>query len=348
MSLMGVSTHQWPKELKGAGMVLWKLPKNIIAGDHIIVSADEKALFLRDGRIYGLLEEGEHTLTSANIPWLGGLMESVTGRKFVGEVYYVWMKEFTDLKFGTTEPMVFRDSDFGLVRIRAFGSYSFQIVDPQIFLTKFVGTLNFTTADQLTGWMKGQLVRTLNDTLGELKKKGMGVVDFPAELDEMTGILLAKVKDDLTPYGIEIKRVGELNINLPEEVQKAIDQRSSVGALGLQDDNMKRAYMTMKTGEMMQGAGQGMAKGEGGAGMAAMGAGMGMGMMMPGMMQQNMQQNSQQPQKQCSKCGTLNPVSSKFCSGCGNSFVQATTTCPKCNAQLAPGAKFCLDCGNKI
>jgi len=345
----GVGTYQWPKEIKAAGAILWKLNKNIVSSDHLIVNADEKALFLRDGKIYGILDEGEHTLTSANVPFLGGLMEIGTGRKFVGEIYYVWMKEFTDQKFGTTEPMVFKDPDFGLVRIRAFGTYSYQVVDPQVFITKFVGTLNMATSDQIVGWLKGQLVRALNDALGELKAKGLTIVDFPAQLDEISSILLSKVRDDLKPYGVEVMRIGELNINLPEEVQKAVDQRSTMGALGLNDPGMRNAYMTMQSGKMMEGAGQGMAKGGEGAGMAGMGAGLGVGMMMPQMMQQNMMQNQQQQaQKQCAKCGTLNTLSTKFCANCGAPFTAPGGKCPKCNADVPAGTKFCPECGTKV
>jgi membrane protease subunit (stomatin/prohibitin family) len=343
----GVGTYQWPKELKAAGAILWKLNKNIVSSDHLIVNADERAVFMRDGKVYGVLAEGEHTLTSANVPFLGKLMEIGTGRKFIGEVYYVWTKEFADQKFGTSEPMVFKDADFGLVRLRAFGSFSYQVTDPQVFVTKFVGTLSLATSDQIVGWLKGQLVRALNDALGELKAKGLTVVDMPAQLDEISSVLLSKVRDDLKPYGVEVMRIGELNINLPEEVQKAIDQRSSMGALGLNDPNMRGAYMTMQGGKMMEGAGQGMAKGGNGAGMAGLGAGMGMGMMMPQMMGQTMQQ-SQPPKKQCPKCSALNDINTKFCAECGAPFMAASGKCPKCSASVPAGNKFCPECGSKV
>jgi membrane protease subunit (stomatin/prohibitin family) len=263
------------------------------------------------------------------------------------------VKEFSDVKFGTPEPMVFKDKEFGLVRLRAFGTFAYQVTDLTAFMTRFVGTLNFQTSDQITGWMKGQLVRGLNDALGELKNKGLTVTDIPAQLDEMTVILLDKVKDDLAPYGVEIKRIGDLNINLPEDVQKAVDERSKMGVLGLTGAEQQRAYMTMKAGEMMGGAGQGMAKGGGGGAAGAgmgLGAGMGMGVMMPGMVAQAMppqQAQASEPQKQCSNCGALAPTAAKFCPGCGQSFVK-TSKCPKCKAENPVGTKFCGDCGAKM
>jgi membrane protease subunit (stomatin/prohibitin family) len=337
-------------------MVLWRLPKNIVAGDHIIVRADEKALFFRDGKIVGILEEGEHTLTTANVPFLGAIVEFTTGRRYVGDVYYIWMKEFADLKFGTSEPMVFKDADFGLVRLRAFGSFSYRVTDITAFVTQFVGTLNFATSEQISGWMKSQLVRALNDALGELKAKGLTVTDIPAQLDEMTVILLAKVKDDLLPYGVEVTRIGDLNINLPEEVQKAVDERAKMGALGLTGAEAQRAYMTMKAGELMGGAGAGLAKGGEGAGAAGVGvgvgAGMGAGMMIPGMIAQAMppaqaQAPAAQPQKQCGKCGSPAPLNAKFCPVCGAPFAQKAS-CPDCKAEVEAGAKFCPSCGKKI
>jgi membrane protease subunit (stomatin/prohibitin family) len=359
----GAATHQWPKEVKAANTILWRLPKNIVSSDNIVVNADERAVFLRDGKVYGILGEGSHMLSSGNLPWLGGLFEAATGKKFVGEVYYIWMKEFTDQKFGTAEPMVFKDPDFGLVRIRAFGTFAFQVIDPQVFITKFVGTLHAASADKVVEWIKGQLVRGLNDLLGELKNKGLTVVDFPSQLDEISTMVLSKVKDDLKPYGVEITRLGNLNLNLPEEVQKAVDQRSSMGALGLNDPGMRQAYMTMQQGKMMGGAAEGMAKGGDGSGaaMAGMGAGMGMGVGMGMMSAQNMAQTNMQnqaapaPKKQCSKCGAMNDINTKFCAECGTPFVQqqamavaANVKCAKCQGDVPTGNKFCPNCGNPM
>ncbi|HJK19022.1 MAG TPA: zinc ribbon domain-containing protein, partial [Methanocorpusculum sp.] len=221
-----------------------------------------------------------------------------------------------------------------------------------------------TKSEEIVEWLKGQIVAVLNDTLGELKaKKQMGVLDMPAYLQEIEQLCLAKLTRETEVYGLKIMKFAGLNINMPEEVQEAINKRGAMSALGVN-------YIQYQSGKAIEGIGTGAAQGGGeGSGFAMMGAGMGAGVGMGNMMAQGMAgmaagqpapfggqpPASQQPQGpmaaqvRCPKCGTTAPAGTKFCPECGTSMVQPESgRCTNCGAVLQPGAKFCPECGTKV
>jgi membrane protease subunit (stomatin/prohibitin family) len=354
-SILGSTTFMWDDAAKGEN-VLFRIPRNIIWNDNVVVREDESAVFFRDGKVLTVLDRpGRFGLSTLNIPVLTELQRIVTGTQPVAEVYYIQRRELRG-KFGSSEPMAFRDQDFGLVRLRIFGQFAYKVVNPIQFITQMVGTKGFADSDQVVAWLKGIIIMQMNDALGELKsKKQMSVVDMPAYLDEIAQILLSKVETNVSEYGIKIMRIGELNINLPEEVQKAVDTRSGIGALGLTDQKQKEAYLAFQAGGAMRDA----AKQEGGAAGTGigLGAGMGMGMMMASQLGQTMQpQQPQQPQQglqalpggiKCPSCGADLPAGSKFCTNCGGK-IGAGIPCPKCKADVPAGSKFCPGCGSKV
>jgi membrane protease subunit (stomatin/prohibitin family) len=380
-SISGATTFMWDDAAKGEN-VMYRIPRNIIWNDNVVVREDEYAVFFRDGKVLTVLDRaGRYGLSSLNVPVLTELQRIVTGTQPVAEVYYIQRRELNG-KFGSAEPFTFRDQDLGVIRLRMFGQFMYKVVNPVLFITQFVGTKGLSESDRVVAWLKDEVIQQLNDTLGELKKnKNISVLDLPAYLEEIEQMLLAKLEPDVSEYGIKIMRIAGLSINFPEEVQKAIDERGSINALGLADQKQKDAFMAFQAGKAMRDA----AKQEGGiAGVGAgagvgLGAGMGLGMVMASQMGQAMQgQGAQQPQAQpqtgvkCPSCGGNNPAGSKFCTACGakiaagsscpkcNADIQANSkfcpecgykmvsNCPKCNANLAPGAKFCPDCGTKI
>jgi len=192
--------------------------------------------------------------------------------------------------------------------------------------------------------MRDQIVMSLNDALGELKRdKGMGAVDMPAYLEEIEQILLVRVDDDVSRYGVKIMKLTGLNINLPEEVQKAVDMRGAMGVLGTD-------YMRYQAGKAMVEAAEGGGGGGGGAGDTAaagmgLGVGAGLGMMMPQMMQGG--QGAPQATIPCPKCNASIPPNSKFYPNCG-AKIGGGLTCPKCKAEMPAGSKFCPSCGQKM
>lgn len=343
-------TFAWEDGAKGEN-VMYRFPRNIEWNDNVVVREDECAIFFRDGKaMHNFDQAGRYAMTTTTVPVLGKLGAALTGVKQLGEIYFLQKRELRG-KFGTAEPLAFRDTDFGLVRIRAFGKFAYKVEDPMLFITKFVGTEGMSSSDKVIDWLKDELVQCLNDSLGELKRdKNMAVVDMPAYLNEMEQIVISKIADETKQYGLKITNIAGLNINLPKEVQEAVDKRGAMGVLGTN-------YMQYQTGKAIEGMGEGAAKGGGSAAgsMAGLGAGMGAGVGMGQAMGQGMNQpppqQPAQPQKKikCSKCGAEVPEGTKFCNECGAKIMKpGSTACPKCGAEVPEGSKFCNDCGQKM
>lgn len=342
-------TFHWEDGYKGEN-VMYRIPRNIQWNDNVVVREDEYAIFFRDGKAMHVFDRpGRFAMTTENIPVLGRLGAALTGVQQLGEIYYLQRRELRG-KFGTAEPLAFRDTDFGLVRIRVFGNFAYKVVDPLLFITQFVGTEGMSSSDKVIDWMKSQLVMCINDALGELKRdKNMAVVDMPAYLQEIEQVVLSKVADGAERYGMKITKIADLNINLPKEVQEAVDKRGAMGALGV-------GYMQYQTGKAIEGVGVGAAAGGGGStgAMAGLGAGAGVGLGVGAMMGQAMQQPAQAPQAlkptvKCPKCNTDVQEGVKFCPNCGGKITApGMMSCPKCNAEMKIGSKFCPGCGEKL
>jgi membrane protease subunit (stomatin/prohibitin family) len=352
----------WVDDQKGEN-VMWRLPRNVMWNDNVLVREDEYGIFFRDGKALAVFDRPDrYALTTENIPILKNILGTVVGNVQIGEFYWAQKREFRD-KFGTSQPLAFRDVDFGVVQLRIFGQFSYKVVDPLLLITQFVGTKGLTKSEEIVDWLKAQIVMILNDTLGELKtKKQMGVLDMPAYLQEIEQLCLGKLTTETEVYGLKIMKFAGLNINMPEEVQEAINKRGAMSALGVN-------YIQYQSGKAIEGIGQGAAQGGEGAGFAMMGAGMGAGMGMGNMMAQGMANNgaqpapfgapkaAQQPAAQepslpaakCGKCGADVPIGTKFCPQCGEKMgSNGVSTCVNCGAVLMPGAKFCPECGTKV
>jgi membrane protease subunit (stomatin/prohibitin family) len=242
-----------------------------------------------------------------------------------------------------------------MIRLRVFGQFAYKVIDPVQFITQFVGTKGFSESDNVISWLKDEVIMQLNDALGELKtQKQVSALDLPACLEEIEQILLSKLEPDVAEYGLKIMRIAGLNINFPENVQKSIDERAGIGALGLTDQKQKDAYMAFQAGKAMRDAAsqEGGAAGAGAGAGVGLGAGMGMGMMMASQLGQSQQQPAQQraappPGIKCQSCGAEIPSGSKFCINCGNK-VGGGISCPECKADVPPGSKFCLNCGTRM
>lgn len=263
-------------------------PGDFRMGSQVVVRESQAAVFFRDGKAMDVFGAGRHTITTGNMPVLTSLLKLGTGGKtpFQAEVYYVSTRQYLDQKWGTPEPIALRDSDFGIVRLRAFGTYSMQVQDPQLFVNKIVGTQGYYETRQIEGHLRSIIVTKMTDLLGEL---GKPVLDLPALYEEIGAGVKAKVQDDFGAVGIELRSLYVNNISLPEAVQKAIDERASIGALGGME-----AYMQASAAKAMRDAAQ-QEGGAAGAGIG-LGAGVGMGAAMAQMMTQSMQPGQQQQQ----------------------------------------------------
>lgn len=346
---MAIDVIQWFDESGQEVAHRWEGGGELKLGTQLVVQESQFAVFFRDGKAYDVFGAGRHTLTTLNIPLLGGLIGKPFGgtSPFRAEVYYINRKVFTDLKWGTKEPVLFRDSEFKMVRLRAFGKFATKVVEPTLFLNTFVGSQGITTVDGIESYMKDAIVARLNDVLGENLKT---LLDLARLYDELSEALKSRVKADFAKYGLELVDFLIGSISPPEEVQKLIDEKSGMQAIG--DMN---TYMQFKAAKSMEEA----AKNPSGGASAGVGLGMGagMGMMIPGMLNQAMQQGQSGHAAPsgaaaaaiaCAACGQGNPATSRFCQGCGKPLAAPGVPCPACNAANPAGAKFCNGCGKPL
>ncbi len=330
--IIGAMTIAWDDAYK-RNFIMWKVPRNIRLNDNIVVREDEIAVFYRDGKVLSYLDKPDrYALTSQNAPILGGLIRALSGVKQQAEVYYIQKKVF-DGKFGSKQPYQFKDKEFGIVNLRVFGEFRYRVAEPANFINQFVGTLNYQTSEEVEERIKEQMVLLVYDAIGHLKEKGTGITDLAVNLTNIEQIVLEKSKDHFGMYGVEVNKVSGLYVNLPEEVQKAVDTRASMQVLGAN-------YLQYQTGQAMREAAQN-PSGAAGAGVG-IGAGIGAGYAMIGSMTQATQPQPQQG-KACIKCGSIIPIDAKFCPSCGAK--QEKIECPNCKASLPADAKFCPNCG---
>jgi membrane protease subunit (stomatin/prohibitin family) len=344
-------------------------------GAQLIVRDNQSAVFFKDGKGLDVFAAGRHTLSTKNLPILTKVLALPWGFKspFRAEVYFVNMKTFLNQKWGTRDPVAFKDSQLGLVRLRAFGRYTFRIKEPVLFINHVVGTQGVFTSEMIDNYLRDVIVSRMNDMFGERLDT---IFDLPRNYDELAEEITGRLWNDFSKYGMELSDFFINSITPPPEVQKMIDERSGLQAVGNLD-----SFFKFRAAKAIGDVAGGEAEGAGGAAGAAaggmgIGVGAGLGMMLPGMLARSMTEtapgagekltchkchNEVYPESRfCNNCGvqlvTLNrcaecrtelPPEAKFCSNCGRNLAE-TLACPHCGTELPPGTKFCTDCGEKI
>ncbi|MCA9147044.1 MAG: SPFH domain-containing protein [Planctomycetaceae bacterium] len=254
---------------------------DIKLGAQLIVQENQEAVFFRDGKAMDRFGPGRHTLTTMNVPVITRILTIPWEKSpFQAQVYFVGKQTFLDQKWGTRQPIIVRDNDFGMVRLRSFGKFSMRVADSEVLLNTLVGTQGKYTTDEVTSYLKDLIVSRMTDVLGTL---AISMLDLPSRFDEVAAATRVQVGEDFSKYGLELVDFFINSITPPEEVQKAIDARSSMGAIGdLRSFTMYQAANSMS--KMAENGG-------GGTGSGAMGIGMGagFGMMMPQMIRDAMQ-----------------------------------------------------------
>lgn len=309
-------------------------------GGQLIVRENQWAVFFRDGKAYGVLDAGRHTLTTANVPFLADFIgKHITdGSPFKAEVYFVSKRPIRDLKWGTAEPVIFRDKELAMVRLRSFGIYSIRVTEPLYFVNKVVGTEGRLEVKDIESFLRGIIVSRLQDVLAEVLTT---ILDLAAKYDELAAAMKTRVREDFAKYGLEVTDFYINAITPPPEVQAIIDERAGMAAVGNLD-----AYYKFKAAKGIEKAAE-QEGGGAGAGLG-MGVGLGMGLTMAQMMGGAMRTTTEQP---CPKCGKPMPTGANFCPNCGHKMNlpdQTLIICPKCQADNPPAAKFCSACGEKL
>ena len=308
-------------------------------GAQLTVRESQAAVFFYKGKAVGAFGPGRHTLKTMNIPLLTKIASLPWGgtSPLRAEMYFINLKVFTNLKWGTRDPVAFKDSELGLIRLRAFGVFNLQVVQPALFVNSLVGTQGIFTTAEIEEYLNRVIVSRFNDYMGETIDS---VLNLPSKYDELSRGLSERLAEDFSHFGICMTHLYINAITPPPEVQQAIDDRSRMGVF----DDMNK-LMQMKAAMAMEKA----SESEGGSGM---GMGTGLGLMMPAMFAQyfaKAQPQSEQPppQAKCPECDNAIPAHSKFCPDCGHQLL-VFEQCPRCSKNLTPTAKFCSRCGHLV
>ncbi len=332
------------------GQILYKWPdQNIRKLTQLTVEQDEIAVFFRDGRVQGTINPGRVTLDSSEIPFLGMLVDAATGgNMFKTELYFISTHEFPNLPFGGVVDDVVDPETTLAVGLRVFGEYSLKVMEPQSLIVNLVGTQNVSNNDQITDWMREQLLKVLRtDVTSHIVQQNWPILGIASHTEGIEQATLEKVQQYVASYGIQIVRLGNFTISIKEEDEATLKHYRR----DAQYTRMAGGFQQYAQGEAMLGVGEGSAKGGGAVGPAMMGVGFGMGNTMAA----GGQQQPAQVQVRCPKCGTVNPETAKFCSNCSTQLgapsqqsPAAGVTCPKCGDSNMAAAKFCSGCGTSL
>ncbi len=323
---------------------------DIKMGAQLIVRESQAAVFFRDGKGLDVFGAGRHTLSTLNLPILTRVLSLPWGftSPFRAEVHFANLKVFTDLKWGTKEPVAFKDKELGMVRLRAFGIFTARVTQPLLFINALVGTQGAYTSDQVEAYLREVIVSRLNDFLGEHVDT---IFQLPKEYDEIGVAVKGRLQDDFRRYGLELIDFFINAITPPPDVQKMIDERSGMAAVGNLDD-----FMKFKAAKALgdAAAGVGAAGGQAASGGLGVGLGAGLGFMLPGMIYRTVRPEDADPRRiqergavNCPGCHGEVPLTARFCPACGHQMVVANK-CPRCGENVTALAKFCPACGANL
>jgi membrane protease subunit (stomatin/prohibitin family) len=289
-------------------------------GSQLIVREGQAAVFFRDGKALDVFGPGRHTLSTNNLPLLTGIMGVPFGgmTPFTAEVYFVSLREFSDLRWGTAQPVVFRDTDFGMVRLRAFGGYSMRVGDPQLFVQQVVGSRGAYTTGLIEDYLRGVIVNEFNDMLGAVHTT---LLDLPGQSSELAAAMRNALMDDFRRIGLDITSFQIVAITPPEDVQRRIDERTSMSILG------DSGHAVQSEPAKALGADSDAPALEAGRTGLELGAGLGSAQAMAPTMRETLVEPARLGKAgtiECPHCHAQAPADSRFCPNCGRHLQEQT------------------------
>jgi len=307
-------------------------------GAQLTVRENQVGVFYYKGKALEAFGPGRHTLKTANIPVLTKIVSLPWGLSspLRAEVYFVNMKVFTNLKWGTRDPVAFKDAELGLIRLRAFGVFNLRVMQPVLFINRMVGTQGIYTTDAVEEYLNRVIVSRFNDHMGENLDS---ILNLPSHYEALSQGLAERLQKDFSHFGLGLTHLYINAVTPPPEVQQAIDDRSRMGVF----DDMNR-LMQMKAAMALE-----KAAGAEGTGAAGVGMGAGLGLMMPAMLAQYFNPASGSPAPgttadACPECSAAIPPNARFCPRCGHQLL-IFRQCVGCGKNLTPAARFCSRCG---
>jgi len=342
-----LSVIEWKDDSKDTLVYRFQLEKReeIMNSSTLVVRPSQIAVFVHKGQIADIFAPGTYKLATENIPFLTKMLSLPTGfdSPIKAEVYFVNTKQMTGQKWGTQNPIMMRDSDFGNIRLRAFGVYSFKVKDARRFMEQMFGTNSFYTAYDVAEQLKPSILQSLADVVADSR---VGALDLASKYKEISSAVKEQASTDFEKFGLELCKVVVENISLPEEVEKALDERTK---LGVMEDKMG-TFTQYQAAKAMRDA----AQNESGNNMAGLGVGLGAGVGMGEVFTEALRNAKNTPRKTalktCSKCGAEMKSSAKFCPECGEKQAaqKKVKHCTECGAEVKSTAKFCPECGAKF
>lgn len=348
---------EWADDSKDTLVHKFPLPKGGREINHkskLIVKESQEAIFVHKGQICDIFPAGTYDLNTDIFP----ILSKLAGWKYgfqtpiSVDIYFINTKQFTGYKWGTANPIVMRDPEFGMIRVKGYGSYAFKVDDAGIFLKELFGTNSSFVTRDITDWLKTMLVSALTDAIGESR---ISALDLAGNTTEFNQIVTANIQNKFKEIGLKLTNLFIENMSVPEEVEKAIDERSKYGILGDKTDVMMKvaAAEAMKDAAKNQGTGGAFV----GAGMG-IGAGAGIGSVFADAFRSSQTPPQEQSApvtssaskgaaKHCAECGAEMSAKAKFCPECG-AKAPSKKFCAECGAEVSSSAKFCPECGKKL
>lgn len=357
--------------------IVYRFPhhnNDIKMGAQLTVRESQLAVFVNEGILADVFEPGRYELSTQNLPAMSRLNSWQFGFQspFKSEVYFVSTRQFLNQRWGTKKPIMMRDQDFGVVRFRSFGTYSYRVADPQLLLREIVATNPYFTAETIGEQFKNMIQTVVADIV---VSSNIPALDLAANYEEFSAQATEKLAEKFKALGFELLNFQIESISLPNEVEQMLDKRTGVGIM---NDSIDQ-YTKLQAADSMRDAAR-----NPGSSAAGMGMGIGVGEVLGKTFQKavssisnsfSVKLESSSGQKSCPQCGSAIPSVGKFCPKCGTPAPSAPparscvkcgaavgkqdrfcpscgapqqSNCPNCNAQLTPGARFCPQCGAKV